>query len=439
MKSKTKFKKTPIGEIPEVWKVVKVKELFEVKTGTTPSTKQLEYWENGKINWITPTDLSKLNGNIYIGDSERKISKRALKDYNLNLLPKGSLVLSTRAPVGYVAVLTKESTFNQGCKGLIPRDKNKVVPEFYAYYFKFKRQHLESLSGGSTFKELAKNMLERFLIPLPPLPEQKKIAEILRAVDEAIEKTDLAIERTERLKRGLMRELLTKGIGHREFKKTELGRIPKEWEVLTVGELIDRGIILKIQDGNHGELHPKSHEFSNSGVPFITANCIKNNKLDLKECKFLPNEVVRRLVKGFTKPGDVLLTHKGSVGLTAIVPVNLDLAVLSPQVTYYRLNEEKLRNEFLYYVFQSSYFKRQLLPLSKQSTRDYISLDRQKRLKIPLPPLSEQQKIAEILSTVDRRLELLRKRREKLERIKRGLMKDLLTGRRRVKDQKLSV
>jgi type I restriction enzyme S subunit len=319
---------------------------------------------------------------------------------------------------------------------LLRPDSKKIEPWYLLWLLKFYRER-------GVFKSIAKKAvnqasinqteLGKLKIPLPPLPEQKKIAEILRTVDEAIEKTDEAIERTERLKKGLMQRLLTKGIKHERFKKTELGEIPEEWEVLTVGELIKEKIILRIQDGNHGELHPKTHEFSNSGIPFITANCIKNNKLDLSECKFLPDEVVRRLIKGFAKPGDVLLTHKGSIGLTAIIPENMNLVVLSPQVTYYRVNEKRLRSEFLYYVFQTDYFKRQILPLSKQSTRDYISLERQKKLKIPLPPFSEQKQISEILSTVDRKLELLRKRREKLERVKRGLMKDLLTGRRRVK------
>lgn len=125
-----KFKKTPIGEIPDDWEVVRVREIFDVKTGTTPPTKQADYWENGEINWITPTDLSKLKDNIYIEGSERKITKRALEDYNLNLLPKGSLILSTRAPVGYVAVLTEEATFNQDAKDLFPRIRTKSFQNF---------------------------------------------------------------------------------------------------------------------------------------------------------------------------------------------------------------------------------------------------------------------------------------------------------------------
>jgi len=231
-----------------------------------------------------------------------------------------------------------------------------------------------------------------------------------------------------------MQELLTKGIGHKEFKDTEIGRIPKEWEVFTVKEMIRLGIIEKIEDGNHGERHPKSHEFTERGVPFITVNCIKHGKIDFNECKYLPLEVVQRLMKGFAKPGDVLLTHKGTIGLTAIVPGDFEYVILSPQVTYYRIKDHRnLLREFLYYLFQADYVKYQLTPLSKQSTRAYVSLERQGKLKLPLPPPKEQEEIIKILSTIDKRLEVERRRKEKLKRIKKALMDLLLTGKIRVK------
>jgi hypothetical protein len=210
-----------IDEYPKTqcnWDYVRLDSLFDVETGTTPSTKKIEYWRNGTINWFTPTDLSKLTNEIYIRESNRKITKEALKDTRLSLMPENSIIISTRAPVGYVAILAKKATFNQGCKGFVPKDFDSITPEFYCYFLQDRKYNLEMLSGGSTFKELSKQQIENFEVPLPPLPEQHKIAEILSTVDEAIEKVDEAIEKTERLKNGLMQELLTKGIGHKEFK-----------------------------------------------------------------------------------------------------------------------------------------------------------------------------------------------------------------------------
>ncbi|MGC8580645.1 MAG: restriction endonuclease subunit S, partial [bacterium] len=180
------FKDTEIGRIPKEWEIKKINELFEVVTGTTPSTKLSYYWDNGTIVWITPADMSKLNGRLYINDSERKITERALREVNLTLMPVGSIILSTRAPVGYVAITAIPATFNQGCKGLIPKNK-QLVPEFFAYYLARKKPFLESLSGGSTFKELSRDALELILVPLPPISEQQQIASILSAVDDKLE------------------------------------------------------------------------------------------------------------------------------------------------------------------------------------------------------------------------------------------------------------
>jgi len=220
----TEFKEVELNgrivKIPKDWEVVRIRDIFDIKTGTTPSTKMPEYWENGTINWFTPVDLSKLNGKLYLDESERKITERALKETNLNLLPTGSIIVSTRAPVGYVAIITKEATFNQGCKGLVP--KNDLSSEYYAYLLQLMRPELEQLSGGSTFKELKRSSLEEFQVLFPPLEEQKKIAHVLRTIDDAIEIVETAIKKLERIKKATMEQLLTKGIGHKEFKIVEL-------------------------------------------------------------------------------------------------------------------------------------------------------------------------------------------------------------------------
>jgi type I restriction enzyme S subunit len=208
-RKETEFKDTEIGKIPKDWEVVKIKDLFFVETGTTPSTRKKEYWENGTINWFTPTDLSKLEEKITIKNSERKITEKALKETNLTLLPKNSIIISTRAPVGYVAVLEEPGTFNQGCKGLISKDTNRLSPQFYCYYLLYTRRILQNLSGGSTFKELSKDRLENLVVPYLKLEEQQKIAEILLTIDKKLELERKRKEKLERIKKGLMDLLLT--------------------------------------------------------------------------------------------------------------------------------------------------------------------------------------------------------------------------------------
>jgi len=425
------YKKMVIGEIPREWEVVRLGDVFSVETGTTPSTKREEYWENGTINWLTPTDLSKLNGKIYISGSERKITEKALKDYNLTLSPKGSIIVSTRAPVGYVAVLDVDTTFNQGCKGLIPKS-SEINTEFYCYYLLAIKQRLEQLSGGSTFKELSKNALKNLKIPLPPLPEQQKIAEILSTVDKAIQKVDEAIEKTERLKKGLMQELLTKGIGHTEFKDTEIGRIPKEWDVVKLKELTDKEN--DIVAGPFGS-NLKVCDYREEGVPIIRLQNIERNRFINKDLKFISPEKAEELRYHSFKAGDIILAKLGDpIGKTCIVPNYLEYGIVVADVVRIRLSPEKANKYFFTYILNSSICLNQLRKETIGSTRPRVNISQVRNLKVPLPPLEEQRKIAEILSTVDKKLELERKRKGKLERIKKGLMNDLLSGRKRVKN-----
>ena len=203
------FKETKIGMIPQKWGVERIIDLFEVKTGSTPSTKINKYWEDGTINWYTPADMNKLNGRLEINKSKRKITSEGLSRSNLNLVPSNSIIISTRAPVGYVVIPTEKATFNQGCKGLVPKTKTETNQKYYAYYLQSKKNNLENRSSGSTFKELGKFILENFKIPLPPLPEQKKIAEILSSADQKLELMRERKCKLNRVKKGLMHDLLT--------------------------------------------------------------------------------------------------------------------------------------------------------------------------------------------------------------------------------------
>jgi len=414
----SEYENTPIGRIPKDWKVLKIEDLFRVETGTTPSTKNKGYW-NGSINWITPADMSKLKTQ-FIKKSGRTITKKALKDVNLTLMPRGSLIISTWAPVGYVAIVGEETTFNQGCKGLIPKDDTKVNSEFYCYYLLSKNKILQNLSGGSTFKELSKSMLEKFSVPFLSFSEQKAITSVLSAVDNAIQKVDEAIAKIERLKKGLMQKLLTKGIGHTRFKKTEIGEIPEEWEVVRLNH------VAKIK-GNKNV-----HEFEK--VPFIPMELVSESEI-YTEYEMREKGKVKSCT--FCQAGDLLLakiTPSLENGKQGIVPDNIpgNFALATTEV--FPIKCEKIDKFFLFYILKFSKFRNRIISSMIGTTgRQRASKNFIRKLSIPLPPLTEQKKIAEILSTVDERLGLERKRKTKLERIKKGLMNDLLTGRKRVK------
>jgi len=235
-----KFKETSISKIPEDWKVLRINELFSMYKGTTPSTRVKEFW-NGNIPFVTPTDITRINSlnRMYLETTENYITRKGLESKGLKLVPENSLLFTPRATIGYLAINKVKVAINQGIISLIPKDIYIVEVVFFYYFLQKLKNLLENLAGGSTYKEISMSTFSNIGVPLPPLEEQKAIAHILSTVDEAIRKTNEIIEKIRRLKKGLMQELLTKGIGHKEFKDTKIGRIPKEWEVVKLEKVVE--------------------------------------------------------------------------------------------------------------------------------------------------------------------------------------------------------
>ena len=238
---KTKFKQTEIGKIPEDWKVKSIAEVAEVIGGGTPSTKKPEYW-NGKIAWLTPKDLSGYKFR-YIEKGERNISEEGLKNSSAKLLPKHTVLLTSRAPVGYVAIASKELCTNQGFRSLIPKP-NESDHEFLYYLLKLKANFLKSQAFGSTFGELSGSTLKSLKFAFPPLSEQKAIARILSSLDDKIELNHHMNRTLEAIAQAIFKhwfidfEFLNeegkpyKSSGGEMVYNEELGKeIPKGWEV----------------------------------------------------------------------------------------------------------------------------------------------------------------------------------------------------------------
>jgi type I restriction enzyme S subunit len=269
---------------------------------------------------------------------------------------------------------------------------------------------------------------------LPPFSEQKKIASILSSVDEVIKKIQSEIDKLQDLKKATMNELLTRGIGHTEFEVSELGKIPKSWEEITFGNALKLKIIKEIQDGNHGSQHPKASDYTDGGIPFVMARDLKEGEINLTNISYIPERIYKKLRIGFAVPGDILLTHKATIGQTAIVKKNTLEVMCTPQVTYYRVgNTRILSNIFLFYWFQSDIFQSELKRLSGQSTRNYIGITAQKNLFLRLPPIKEQYKIIEVFKSIDQKLYLQKKKLFQTQSLKKSLIQDLLTGEVRVK------
>jgi type I restriction enzyme S subunit len=269
------------------WKEVKLGDVCEIVGGGTPSTKKPEYW-NGDISWITPKDLSNYQKK-YIFSGERNITEEGLKNSSTKILPKGTILFTSRAPIGYIAIAGKELCTNQGFKSLIC--KKEMYNQFLYYLMKYKTNEIIKLANGSTFKEISATNLKKLSINLPPLPIQKKIADILSVIDEKIETLQNINETLEEMAKAIFKSwfvdfeiVKAKASGKNdseiaeefginkeivklfpsEFETSEIGKIPKGWKV---------GSFEKDCQIVYGKNLPKS-KLKKSGYPVFGANGI---------------------------------------------------------------------------------------------------------------------------------------------------------------------
>jgi len=166
--------------------------------------------------------------------------------------------------------------------------------------------------------------------------------------------------------------------------------LPANWARATISKLLAAGVLLDVKDGNHGGVHPKTSELGTEGLPFIAANRVKNGHIDYDGAPRVGGTVLARLKVGFSLPGDVILTHKGSVGRVAIATQE---SVLTPQTTYYRCADSILAPGYLAVFLLSSHFQKQLAAVMGQTTRDFVPIGEQYLLSVPVPPPAEQELI----------------------------------------------
>lgn len=415
----TNFKETLIGEVTDDWDIIRLEDGCEVIGGGTPSTKVKKYWD-GRIPFVTPTDVTKQeNKNMnFLDKTESYITEEGLRKSSSNLLPPGSILVTSRATIGYCVINEVPVATNQGFANIVCKTNTHNL--YVLYLMRFMRKRLEELAGGSTYKEISRTMVRNLRIPLPPLPEQQKIASILATVDEAIQKTNEVIAKTERLKKGLMQELLTKGIGHKEFKDTEIGRIPREWKVAKLKEVgqFQYGITTSAVKEDTGVNLLRITDITDSGIKWESVPYCR-----VTETEFGKYEL---------KLGDVLFARIGATtGKTCYIDQQVRGVFGSYLIRFQPMAD--LYTRFLYYYTQSEIYWHQANRKKEGQLKKGLNTKMLGSLLLPRPPQPEQQKIASILATVDKKLEIERNERARLERIKLGLMDLLLTGKVRIK------
>jgi len=391
------------------------------------SSKQIEIsgilgdWEVVKLGDILTLEYGKgLPENERSKGDYPVFGSNGIVGYHEQFLVKGpGIVVGRKGTIGVVTWV--DSDFWPIDTTYFVKTKNENV--FLKWlFFKLKQSNLPRLSQSDVVPGLKRELVYHITISLPPLSEQRRIAEVLGTVDSAIQKVGGAIESTERLKKGLMQRLLTKGIGHDRFKESEVGRIPEEWGAMRLGdvlELCQYGLSVKMDETGK--------------YPIIKMDDIVNGVVVPDKVKYI--DLDENTFNNFKlEKGDILFNRTNSyelVGRTGIFLLRGDY-VFASYLIRLKPKKEIIDSHFLtfYMVFSNNKIRQQLATRAVHQAN--INATNLQNFQIPLPPLPEQRRIAEILSAADKKLELERRRKEKLSRVKKGLMNDLLTGNKRV-------
>lgn len=411
------------NEVPEGWKATTLGATSNITGGSTPSTSNDEYWADGDIPWATPSDITALPAGVFeIDCTKRQITKRALSESSLRLLPPGTVLMTSRATIGHPAIATRDITTNQGFANFLPC--SEIHPAYLVQWIVFNRGVLEAKAGGSTFKEVSKTSLRSQDIILPPLSEQKKIAAILTSVDEAIAATEALVAQNRRVKQGVLKHLLTRGIGHTRFKQTEIGEIPEGWEVKRLGSISER-----ITSGSRGW----ASYYSDEGELFLRSQNIRNGCVDLTDRQHVTIPDGSEGVRTRVAPLDLLFTITGNgVGNVAIAPDDLGPCYVSQHIGLVRLKDRRLANLAVAYFSPSGPGNEQIAAAQYGQSKPGLSLDNLRSFLVPVPPATEAEKLAEAISDYGNAERLAIQSREAKIALKSALMSDLLTGRKRV-------
>ncbi|MBP3907759.1 MAG: restriction endonuclease subunit S [Turicibacter sp.] len=266
---------------------------------------------------------------------------------------------------------------------------------------------------------ITQSILKQVKFSLPPLKEQQKIAEILSSVDAAIEKTEQVIAKTEEVKKGLMQQLLTKGIGHTEFKQTEVGEIPVEWEVKSGEELFN--IVSGYSPSAVTDL------IEAGSILFLKVNDFNNNRMYIKQSALYFEEANNSKIKCYN-PGTIIFPKRGAAIFTNKIAILSKKAAFDTNIMGLECNH-LINNQFLYFYLKNY----GLYNISDNSGVPQLNNKHINPLLIPVPSLNEQIKIVENIQCFEMKLEKELLYLEKLFKVKQGLMQQLLTGQVRVK------
>ncbi len=399
---KLQYKQTPIGLIPEDWEVKKLGELGTFFSGGTPLTSKKEYY-NGNIPFIK-------SGEIYYDKTEQFITQEALNNSSAKMVSIGDLLYALYgANSGEVAISKLNGAINQAILCIKPP---KILNTYFIYNFLLDKKETiitSYLQGGQG--NLSAEIIKNLLIPLPPLPEQQKIATILSTWDTAIDKCKAIIKKLKERNKGLARVLLSGKMRVKGFEGTN--------------------------DNNYKNLSRFIHEVSirNTDLKVNKVLSVTNARGFINQLEQFDREVASSDLRNYkiVKKGQFAYNpSRVNVGSLDLL-INFNEGILSPMYIVFEANNKLISSKFLYYHLKSYWFIRHIPMFVQGSVRDSLSFDGLSSIKFFIPSIEEQQSIANILDTAVAELNNYEQKLLILQQQKKGLMQQLLTGKRRIK------
>lgn len=386
------------------WKKCKLGDIGKIVGGATPSTKNSDNYINGTIPWITPKDLAN-HFDRYISHGERNITESGLKSCSAQLMPAHSILFSSRAPIGYIAISANEVCTNQGFKSIVPNEKVDYM--FLYYLLKFNKDRIEHIGSGTTFKEVSGTVMKNFEITIPPLPVQKKIAGILKSLDDKIELNRQISKNLEEQARCLFEKTFPK---NKTFKMLPLS------ELCTV-----------ITKGTTPTTLGKA--FTKSGINFIKAESIlDNHSVDFDKISFIDDETNKMLGRSIIHSGDIVFTIAGTLGRFALIDESVIPANTNQAVAIIRSDTKIISPEYLYSFFIGNWHNNYYTKRIQQAVQANLSLGTIKSLPIPILEKKEMKSYLTSLTPIFKIQSEKIKENRKLSQIRDTILPKLMCG-----------
>jgi type I restriction enzyme S subunit len=406
--------------VPDGWKVCQVGEIARVIRGASPRPKGDHRYYGGKVPRLMVSDVTRDGKYVtpktdFLTEEGAKLSRP---------MPAGSLTVVCSGTVGVPSFLAVDACIHDGFLAL-DNISDTCDKEYLYYTFSRLQQDFDSAAThGGVFTNLTTEILRTFKIPLPTVPEQKKIAAILSSVDEAIAFTQAVIDQTRKVKQGLLQQLLTRGIGHTKFKESAIGKIPESWEIVPLAQLCE-----KIVNGYVGATRDIYHE---EGTPYILCQNVRANRFVPKIFKWVSKEFHENNSRSALKEGDVITVQTGAGnGDTCVVPPQFDGANCHALIIS-RAKPNLLNSYYLSEYLNSPEGRARIDVISTGMAYPHLNTTELRKLLIPLPTIQEQDGIVQYLRSFESTIFENEFYLNSLENLKRGLMQDLLTGKVRV-------